>query len=116
MNDIHQTMISKVRIDTDGYLLDADEWSEALAIEVAYEAGFEMLSPDHWKIIHALRAHYIKGHPDMFPEVRHLCAEIGLEDLCVNALFGDAVIAWQIAGLPKSGIDMSTYMPNSHLV
>ena len=35
MNDMHQTTVSRVRMDTGGYLLDADEWSEALAIEVA---------------------------------------------------------------------------------
>lgn len=52
----------------------------------------------------------------MFPEVRHFCAGIDLEDLCVNTLFGDAIIARQIAGLPRSGMGMSAYMPNSHRV
>jgi TusE/DsrC/DsvC family sulfur relay protein len=116
MNDMHQTMVSRVRMDTDGYLVDADEWSEALAIDVANAAGIDELSSTHWKVIRALRAQYIKGHPDMFPEIRHFCAGLGLDSGCVDALFGDPVIAWQIAGLPRSGIDMSAYMPDSHLL
>jgi TusE/DsrC/DsvC family sulfur relay protein len=116
MNDIHHTMVSRVRIDTDGYLLDAAEWSVELATELAEAAGIETLSPNHWKIIRALREQYIPGDPEMFPEIRHFCARVGLDKGCVTRLFGDPLIAWQIAGLPKSGIDMSAYMPSSHLV
>jgi tRNA 2-thiouridine synthesizing protein E len=112
MIENHHTMVSKVRIDTDGYLLDASEWSTELATELAEASGIEKLSATHWKIIRALREHYVDGDP----EIRHFCAGLDLEDGCVTRLFGDPVIAWQIAGLPKSGIDMSAYMPTSHLV
>ena len=46
MNDIHHTMVSRVRIDTSGYLLDAAEWSVELATELAEAAGIETLSAD----------------------------------------------------------------------
>jgi tRNA 2-thiouridine synthesizing protein E len=109
-------MVSRVRIDTSGYLLDAAEWSVELATELAEAAGIESLSPTHWKIIWALREQYIAGDPEIFPEIRHFCPRLGLDEGCVTRLFGDPVIAWQIAGLPKSAIDMSAYMPSSHLV
>jgi hypothetical protein len=34
---------------------------------------------------------------------------------CIVRLFGGPVIAWQIAGLPKPGIEWTAHMPESTL-
>lgn len=116
MHDTHQVTVSHARIDTGGYLLDPAEWSTELARVIAEAAGIVELTPGHWKVIRALRKEYLAGDPSMYPEIRHFCRRYGLDDGCVFELFGDPLIAWQIAGLPKAGIDMAAYMPGSRLV
>ncbi|MET0052263.1 MAG: TusE/DsrC/DsvC family sulfur relay protein [Candidatus Thiodiazotropha sp.] len=105
---------ANVRTDVDGYLVDAEEWNEELAVEMAWEAGFSALSPDQRQIITALRRNYTAGHPNTYPLVRHVCSELGLTTGCIKTLFNDPSIAWRIAGLPRSG-EMHAYMPNSAL-
>lgn len=101
------------RFDVDGYLLDANEWSRELALELATDAGLKELTDEHWRIVMLLRERYVEGDPDMFPQVRHLCAELGMSDDCISRHFGDPIVAWRVAGLPKAGIDMSAYIPDS---
>ena len=109
-------MVENVQMDVDGFLLEGQHWDEDVAFEVAAAAGIEPLTDRHWAVIQALRESFIAGEPDLFPRMPHICAAIGLDEGCVSDLFGDPLIAWQIAGLPKSGIDMSAYMPSSHLL
>ncbi|MET0068179.1 MAG: TusE/DsrC/DsvC family sulfur relay protein [Candidatus Thiodiazotropha sp.] len=105
---------ANVRTDVDGYLVDATEWNEELAIEMAREAGFADLSSDQWQIIQALRRNYHAGHPSDYPRVTQVCSELGLQTGCIKVLFTDPSIAWRIAGLPRSA-EMHAYMPNSVL-
>jgi hypothetical protein len=67
-------------------------------------------------LITALRGEYVVGNPDMFPLLKHICQQHGFEDDCITQLFGDPVIAWRIAGLPKPTMDMSAFMSSSDLV
>ena len=46
-----------VATDSEGYLLDLDDWSEAFARALARDEGLA-LTPAHWEVIHFLRAHY----------------------------------------------------------
>ena len=46
-----------VLTDSEGYLLNRDDWSEALALALAAQEGLK-LTPAHWEVIHFLRAHY----------------------------------------------------------
>ena len=103
---------ANVRTDVSGYLIDAEEWNEELAVELADEAGIHSLNEQQWQVIRALRRHYSPGHPSSYPLVRHVCAELGLDDGYLRALFSDPSIAWRIAGLPRSA-EMHAYMPNS---
>ncbi|MGB0722789.1 MAG: TusE/DsrC/DsvC family sulfur relay protein [Gammaproteobacteria bacterium] len=108
-NDITEN----VQLDADGFLVDPTEWSQNVAFELASSAGIRSLSPNHWAVIESLRERYQAGDPDLLPRVDTLCARLGLGTHCVSDLFGDPKVAWQIAGLPKAGIDMSAYMPTS---
>ena len=46
-----------VATDSEGYLLDLDDWSEAFARALAREEGLT-LTPAHWEVIRFLRDHY----------------------------------------------------------
>ncbi|MCB1800165.1 MAG: TusE/DsrC/DsvC family sulfur relay protein [Gammaproteobacteria bacterium] len=111
-NDI----VDNPAIDVDGYLLQGDDWNQSVAFELAAAAGIRQLTDDHWKVISALRDQYSEGEPDLFPRVPWTCADVGFGEDCIVELFGDASVAWRIAGLPKAGIDMAAYMPGSNLV
>jgi tRNA 2-thiouridine synthesizing protein E len=46
-----------VRTDSEGYLLDLDDWSEAFVRAQARAEGLE-LTDEHWQVIAFLREHY----------------------------------------------------------
>lgn len=109
-------IVDNAAFDVDGYLLEANNWTQSVAFELASAAGIEKLTDDHWKLIEALREQYQSGEPDLFPRVPGTCRDVGLKEGCIFDLFGDPAVAWRIAGLPKAAIDMSAYMPRSELV
>ena len=47
----------EIRTDSEGYLLDLDDWSEDFARAQAIVEGL-LLTPAHWKVIHFLREYY----------------------------------------------------------
>ncbi|WP_078120412.1 TusE/DsrC/DsvC family sulfur relay protein [Thiosocius teredinicola] len=111
-NDI----VDDVRTDADGFLLDSSEWSMDVAFELAASAGIDELTPRHAAVIEELRRRYKSGTAGLLPQIRTICASLDQEEDCVSQLFGDPAVAWRIAGLPKSAIDMSAYMPSSETV
>jgi tRNA 2-thiouridine synthesizing protein E len=49
----------RVEIDSEGYLVDPQDWSEAFALALAAEDGLA-LSVEHWELIRWLRARYAR--------------------------------------------------------
>ncbi|HEX6137959.1 MAG TPA: TusE/DsrC/DsvC family sulfur relay protein [Casimicrobiaceae bacterium] len=47
----------KVETDSEGYLIDRDQWSEAFARALAGEEHLP-LTPEHWEVIRFLRDHF----------------------------------------------------------
>lgn len=47
----------RVETDSEGYLVDRGQWSEAFACALARAEGLE-LTPAHWEVIAFLREHY----------------------------------------------------------
>ncbi len=45
---------TKVKTDSEGYLLDRNQWSEDFAKALARQEGLE-LTPEHWEVIRFLR-------------------------------------------------------------
>lgn len=93
--------------DEEGYLKNLDDWSEALAIEIAKQDNIE-LSEAHWEIVRFIREFYqeYKTSPAIRMLVKSLAQRFGEEkgnSRYLQRLFpaGPAKQATKIAGLPK---------------
>jgi len=64
--------------DSEGYLLDPADWTEAIAQELARREGIAM-SEDHWRVIHFMRDYYAKRQiaADARFAIKHLAEVYG---------------------------------------
>lgn len=93
--------------DAQGYLLNAADWSEALALHIAAEESIEM-NDAHWEVVHFVRAFYLEFNtsPAVRMLVKAMAQKFGEEKGNSRYLFrlfpdGPAKQATKIAGLPK---------------
>jgi tRNA 2-thiouridine synthesizing protein E len=93
--------------DKQGFLIDLNDWSEAIANDIALEENI-ILSSEHWEVIHLLRQFYQEYaiSPAMRILVKTVKEQIGVEkgnSIHLLSLFpgSPAKIASKIAGLPK---------------
>ncbi|MCF7202625.1 TusE/DsrC/DsvC family sulfur relay protein [Pseudomonas oligotrophica] len=96
-----------IALDADGYLVDLDDWSEAVAEALAEREGLA-LEAEHWEILHLLRGFYREYQlsPANRALVRYVAAQLGPDkgnSLHLNRLFkgSPAKLAARLAGLPK---------------
>jgi len=90
-----------VQVNDEGFLVDADQWTEEMAVELARKEGIDPLTDRHWQIIHFMRSEYLaKGTG---PSVRVLGKTSGVSIKELYQLFpkGPAKVAARIAGTPK---------------
>lgn len=69
-----------IATDSEGYLLDRNNWSEAFAEALARQEGLT-LTPAHWQVIRFLRE-YFQQHgvqPQVRVMIRHFTQEWGAE-------------------------------------
>ena len=90
-----------LELDSDGYLVDATQWNEEIANEIAKEEGIMELNEDHWKVINFMRKEYEEKGTG--PSIRRLTKESGVATKELYQLFpkGPAKKAARIAGIPK---------------
>ncbi len=96
-----------VRVDGRGYLLDPEDWSEALANAMA-RADDLSLTDEHWQVLRLLRD-YHRAHgrsPGMRHLVKAVAARLGQEQADSRLLYrlfpqGPAKQAARYAGLPR---------------
>lgn len=96
-----------IALDVRGYLLDAGQWSRALAEEMARADGID-LSSAHWQVIDLLRDYFEQFAlaPPMRLLVREIGARFGPDKASSRYLYrlfpdGPARQACRYAGLPK---------------
>ncbi|WP_031514265.1 TusE/DsrC/DsvC family sulfur relay protein [Desulfofalx alkaliphila] len=91
----------QIEIDEDGFLINTDQWSEAVAHMFAKDEGIDELTEDHWKVINYLRDYFFQF--GIAPMIRKLCKETGFSLKQIYQLFptGPAKGACKLAGLPK---------------
>ena len=90
-----------IEVDEDGFIVNPDDWTEAVAAALAGGEGVEELTEEHWKVMHYLRDYYQKF--GVAPMIRKLCKETGFPLKKIYDLFpsGPAKGACKLAGLPK---------------
>lgn len=96
-----------IALDKDGYLLELERWSPAVAEALAAREGLT-LSPEHWEVLDLLRAFYqeFQLSPATRPLIKYTALKLGPEkgnSLHLNRLFKGtpAKLAAKLAGLPK---------------
>jgi len=102
-------LLNKQEIPTDpqGYLLDYEQWSEALADIIAANEDV-MLTQAHWEVIRFVREFYLtyKTSPAIRALTKAMKAKFGEEKASSRYLYrlfpdGPAKQATKYAGLPK---------------
>jgi len=66
--------------DPEGYMVNPEDWNEALARELAEEEGLK-LTADYWSVLHFMRDYWLehKVAPDVRHVMKHLVTELGIE-------------------------------------
>lgn len=96
-----------IATDKDGYLLNLNDWNEAIALHLAQQENIN-LSQEHWEIIYLLREFYrdFQLSPAMRALVNRTAQKLGDNkgrSIYLLQLFppSPARIASKIAGLPR---------------
>lgn len=97
----------EIELDKEGYLRNLDDWSPAVAEQLASAEGIE-LSEAHWEVIRLLQDFYreFELSPAMRPLVKYVGQQLGADkgrSIYLMQLFppSPAKVASKIAGLPK---------------
>ena len=69
-------MNAPVERDAEGYLIHTDDWSEAIAIDIADEEGIT-LNDEYWVVFRFIRSWY--DDHGITPDIRHLVKQLGEE-------------------------------------
>lgn len=102
------TLKMKPERDTEGYLVNTDDWDEEIANQIATEEGLE-LNDTYWLVLKFIRDYFHER--DITPDVRHLIKYMAAENKCskkeAKALvfelfpYGYVKQACKIAGMKK---------------
>jgi TusE/DsrC/DsvC family sulfur relay protein len=90
-----------VDVDAEGFLVDAQQWNEQIAEEIARDNGVGELTPRHWLVVRFMRDRYLET--GSAPSIRALGKESGVPVKELYELFpkGPAKLAAKIGGIPK---------------
>lgn len=90
-----------IKFNEEGFLVNANEWSEGLARVLAEEEGIMELTDRHWQVIRFMRKEYQENGE--VPTIRRLKNAGGIPTKELYELFpnGPAKKAARISGLPK---------------
>jgi dissimilatory sulfite reductase related protein len=91
----------EVNVNDEGFFTDPDQWTEAMAPELARREGIDPLTDRHWEVLRCMRAEYAANGTG--PTVRMLGKTSGVPVKELYQLFpkGPAKLAAKIAGIPK---------------
>jgi dissimilatory sulfite reductase related protein len=92
---------STVEVDAEGFLLNAEQWNEQIAQEIARANGIEELSDRHWQVVNFMRKTYLET--GSAPSIRSLGKTSGVPIKELYELFpkGPGKLAAKIGGIPK---------------
>jgi len=92
---------SPVERDAEGFFVHPEQWTEAMAGDIARECGIAELTARHWEVINFMRRTYLQT--GSAPSIRTLGKASGVPVKELYQLFpkGPAKLAAKIAGIPK---------------
>jgi tRNA 2-thiouridine synthesizing protein E len=92
---------TEVELNDEGFFVHPEQWTEAMAPELAAKEGIDALTDRHWQVLDFVRREYFEKGTG--PTVRALGKTSGVEVKELYQLFpkGPAKIAARIAGIPK---------------
>jgi tRNA 2-thiouridine synthesizing protein E len=95
------TTLTAVDVDAEGFLTKPEQWTEALAAEIARDVGIDPLTERHLQVVRFMRETYFKT--GSAPSIRTLGKASGVPVKELYQLFpkGPAKLAARIAGVPK---------------
>jgi len=90
-----------VELNDEGFFMDPNSWTPAMAEEMAKADGIDTLTEPHWTVIDFMRKEYFEKGTG--PTVRVLGKTSGVSVKELYLLFpkGPAKMAARIAGIPK---------------
>ena len=90
-----------VERDAEGFFVHPEQWTEAMAGDIARESGIAELTDRHWEVINFMRRIYMQT--GSAPSIRTLGKASGVPIKELYQLFpkGPAKLAAKIAGIPK---------------
>jgi TusE/DsrC/DsvC family sulfur relay protein len=90
-----------VDLDAEGFMTDPSQWNDAIAAELAREAGIDRLTERHWQVVRFMRETYLRDGEA--PTIRTLGKRSGVPIKELYQLFpkGPAKLAARIGGIPK---------------
>lgn len=73
----NQTLLAR---DTEGYIVDPQDWDEHIAQQLAAEEGL-MLDSDYWSVLQFMRQYWTEHHvaPDVRHVIKHLTDENAID-------------------------------------
>lgn len=85
----------------DGFLLEAEDWSQEVARRLAEANDLGPITPDHWRIIEYVRQYYLERREG--PAIVKIARATGFSSKKICELFpcGVARGAYRLAGLPR---------------
>jgi tRNA 2-thiouridine synthesizing protein E len=100
-----QTIRDLPAVDSEGYLMEPGDWSEAVAVEFARQENIP-LTEEHWHVIRYMRSYFDEHRviPDARHVIKHLSETLG--SVSRNKLFdlfpyGYVKQACRIAGMKR---------------
>ena len=90
-----------VELDREGFLVDASQWNDEVALEIARANGIPVLTDRHWQVVRFMRDTYMAT--GSAPSIRTLGKESGVPVKELYQLFpkGPAKLAAKVGGIPK---------------
>jgi TusE/DsrC/DsvC family sulfur relay protein len=91
----------QVAVDGEGFLVDRNAWTPAVAEALAREAGVGALTDEHWRVVEFCRED--AGESGAAPGMRRITSQLGVPARDLYRLFpgGPGILAARIAGLGK---------------
>ena len=90
-----------VALNDEGFFEDPNQWTEAMAVDLARAEGIDELTEKHWQVIRFMRSEFFEKGTG--PTVRVLGKTSGVTVKELYQLFpkGPAKVAAKVAGIPK---------------